>query len=133
MTKLKAIIVEDELASRETLENYLNKQLHKIVLPLINGFEVVKVEDIIKCQANDNYTDFHFVNGKKQMICRTLKFYENLLNDFDFIRIHKSHLVNKHHIKKYIKGKGGQVIMSDNSTLDVSVNKKKNLLARFQS
>jgi len=109
-----------------------NKQLQKIVLPLIDGFEVARVQDIMRCEAQDNFTRFHFRNGKKQLICRTLKFYENLLSDYDFIRIHKSHLVNFQYIKQYKKGKGGQVIMEDGKSVDVSPERKKDLLAKYR-
>jgi two-component system, LytTR family, response regulator len=108
-----------------------NKQLQKIVLPQMEGFEVIQVKDIIRCQANDNFTDFYFLNGRKTLICRTLKFYESILTDFDFLRVHKSHLINLQHVKKYLKGKGGQVVMADDSVVDVSPNKKQELLDRF--
>jgi two-component system, LytTR family, response regulator len=107
------------------------KQLQKVVLPLMEGFEVIDVKDIIRCQANDNFTDFILADGRKMLICRTLKFYEDVLSGFEFCRIHKSHLVNIQHIRKYLKGKGGQVVMSDNSVVDVSPNKKDELFSRF--
>lgn len=109
-----------------------NKQLQKIMLPLLDGFEVANIKDIIRCQANDNLTEFFFNDGSHRLICRTLKFYEELLSDLDFVRIHKSHLINLHYLKRYKKGKGGQVIMSDNSALDVAPAKKNFLLERFK-
>jgi two-component system, LytTR family, response regulator len=108
-----------------------NKQEHKIVLPLINGFEVIRVKDVIRIQANDNFSDVHLGDGSKKVICRTLKFYEGLLSDFDFLRVHKSHLVNLQHVKRYIKGKGGQLLMSNQSEVEVSQSRKKELLERF--
>lgn len=107
------------------------KQLQKVVLPMIDGFEVVKVKDIIRCKANDNFTDFFLADGSTRMICRTLKFYENVLTEFDFVRVHKSHMINLNYVKKYLKGKGGQVEMSDGSVVDVSASKKQNLLDKF--
>ncbi len=109
----------------------VNRQLQKIVLPLLEGFEVIQVKDIIRCQANDNFTDFYMVNGSKILICRTLKFYEDILADFDFLRVHKSHLINLQKVKKYLKGKGGQVMMADDSVVDVSPQKKQDLLNKF--
>lgn len=114
----------------ENLQN-LNIQEHKIVLPLMNGFEVIRVKDVIRIQANDNFSDFHLTNGSRKVICRTLKHYEELLKEFDFVRVHKSHLVNIQYITRYIKGKGGQLIMSDNSEVEVSQNRKKELLNKF--
>ena len=115
------------------LQNIQNaaKQEKKIALPLIDGFEVVRTGDIIRCAANDNFTEFYLVSGKKIMICRTLKFYEDLLREHDFLRVHKSALVNKHHIKRYKKGKGGSLTMIDGSEVDVSVTYKDILLDGF--
>jgi len=109
-----------------------NKQLQKIILPLLDGFEVVTVKDIVHCKANDNFTEFYLLDGSKQMICRTLKFYDELLSDLDFIRVHKSHLINLQYIKRYKKGKGGQVIMNDGTAIDVSASRKNELLGRFK-
>ena len=108
-----------------------NKQEHKIVLPLLDGFEVIRVKDVIRIKANDNFSDFHLKDGSRKVICRTLKHYEEILSDFEFLRVHKSHLVNLQHIKRYIKGKGGQLVMIDNSEVEVSQNKKKQLLEKF--
>jgi two-component system LytT family response regulator len=105
------------------------RQQSKIVLPLMDGFEVLQVKEIVRCQANDNFTDFHFTGRKKMMICRTLKFYEELLCESGFLRVHKSHLVNLDHVKKYLKGKGGQLVMSDDSVIDVSPQKKADLVS----
>ncbi len=108
-----------------------NKQEHKIVLPLLDGFEVIRVKDVIRIKANDNFSNFHLTDGSRKTICRTLKHYEELLSDFEFLRVHKSHMVNLQYIKRYIKGKGGQLVMIDNSEVEVSQNKKKTLLERF--
>ncbi len=91
----------------------------------------MQVSDIIRCVANDNFTDFHLLDGSKKVICRTLKFYDDVLNDSGFIRVHRSHLINAQYVKSYKKGKGGVVIMADDSNVDVSVSKKQNLLNYF--
>lgn len=125
---------EHSLRTKVLIDNLKieNKQLQKIILPLIDGFEVVQVKTIIRCQANDNFTQFYFDDGNKQLICRTLKYYEEILTELDFVRIHKSHLINLHYLRRYKKGKGGQVIMSDGSEIEVSASKKKEFLERFQ-
>jgi len=109
-----------------------NTHQHKIVLPLQDGFEVVNLKDVVHCDAHDNFTDFYFVSKPKMMICRTLKFYEELLADSGFIRVHKSHLINLEHVQKYRKGKGGQLTMSNGSVIDVSPNKKDELMHYFE-
>jgi len=109
-----------------------NIQHKKIVLPQMDGFEVVNVNEIIRAEADDNYTNFYLTNGKTFLVSKTLKHFDELLNEFDFVRVHKSHLVNLQYITKYIKGKGGQVRMSDDSYVDVSPLRKKELLERFK-
>ena len=99
---------------------------------MLDGFEVVTVKDIVHCQANDNFTEFYLLDGTKQMICRTLKFYDELLFDLDFVRVHKSHLINLQYVKRYKKGKGGLVIMNDGTAIDVSASRKSDLLAKFK-
>jgi len=66
------------LQTKVLLENFKHSQNKdkKVVLPVLDGFEVVQVNDIIRCVANDNFTDFHLLDGSKKVICRTLKFYD---------------------------------------------------------
>ena len=109
----------------------MNAQRQKVVLPVLDGFEVVEVRDVIRCQANGNFTDFFLANGGKKMICRTLKFYEEILSDLVFMRVHKSHLINLDYITGYKKGRGGQVMMQNGDVVDVSPNRKQDLLDRF--
>lgn len=124
---------DENLHTRVLIENIhnVNKQQQKVVLPVLDGFEVVMVKDIIRCQANDNFTDFHLADGTRKVICRTLKFYENILTEFDFLRVHKSHLVNLQYVRSYKKGKGGQLTMSNDDVVDVSASRKPELLSRF--
>ncbi len=109
-----------------------DKQQQKLVLPVMEGFEVIRISDVIRCEANDNFTNFQLSNGKKMMICRTLKYYEDLLSSFGFMRIHKSHMINLQYVRKYHKGKTGSVVMSDNSELEISINKKEEFLEKFK-
>ena len=103
----------------------------KITIPLQDGFEVINVEDIIFCKADDNYTEIHFSNSKK-IVSKTLKHFEEVLKEYPFARIHKSYMVNINHIKKYKKGKGGSVELINGKEVLVSASKKGNLLAYFK-
>ena len=109
----------------------INNKDQKIVLPQVDGFEVVKISDIIRGEAADNYTVLHLTNGEKHTLSKTLKHYEDLLTDFGFIRTHKSHLLNPTHVVKYKKGKVGQAIMVDGSVALVSANAKKDFMRFF--
>lgn len=103
----------------------------KITIPLQDGFEVINVEEIIFCKADDNYTEIHFSNSKK-VVSKTLKHFEEVLKQYPFARIHKSYLVNINHITKYKKGKGGSVELINGKEVLVSASKKGNLLAYFK-
>lgn len=115
------------------LENMaaLHSQNRKLVLPLMEGFDIVKMSEILYCEAEDNFTRFYFKDGRKTLICRSLKFYEAALNDFGFCRVHRSHIVNLDFVVRYKKGKGGSVILENGKELLVSNNKKSELLEKI--
>lgn len=104
------------------------KQKTKVVLPIINGFEVVEAEEVIFCKAEENFTRFRLESGREVMICRTLKYYQEILQPLDFLRIHKSYLINLQHVKKYRKGRGGEVTLVDGTELPVSPSQKEALM-----
>lgn len=105
----------------------------KIALPASNGLMIVPVKEITRCQAEVNYTYFFLINKNKMLVTKTLKEYEELLNDYDFIRVHNSHLINLHHVKSYSRGDGGTVTMSDGAVIDVSRRKKEEFLKRLET
>jgi two-component system LytT family response regulator len=98
----------------------------------MDGFEIVKVNEIIRCKADNNYTEIYLLNGKTHIISKTLKFYEDLLKEMDFVRVHKTHLVNIQYVKKYTKGKGGFATMQDGAEVEVSSSKKENFMRFFK-
>ncbi|MCT8340451.1 LytTR family DNA-binding domain-containing protein [Flavobacteriaceae bacterium TK19130] len=102
----------------------------KITIPVQNGFEVLEVADIIYCQADDNYTQIYLSKGKK-LVSKTLKYFEDMLTEFGFSRVHKSYLVNVNAVVEYRKGKGGSVILSNGKEVMVSPSRKKEFLAFF--
>jgi two-component system LytT family response regulator len=100
-------------------------------VPSRDGFVMVKVDDIVWCEAVNYYTVFHLFGGKEVVATRTLKDFEEMLGDGGFVRIHHSHMIHIRHMERYIKGAGGQVVMSGGRTLDVSRRKKDELMARL--
>lgn len=107
-------------------------QQYKIGLPTGDGLVFIKTEDILYCEADSNYTIIYTRDGSKYVVSRTLKEYDDLLSEHDFFRIHNSYLINLNCIKKYIRGEGGQVIMSNDATLDVSKRRKEPFLSRLR-
>lgn len=128
---LKTTQEEVQLQTKILLENLQNSNNKKVVLPTLEGFEVVDMGEIVRMEANDNFTNFYLKSGGKKVICRTLKFYEDILKDSGFMRIHRSHIVNMNYITSYKKGKGGQVELIDGSVVDVSSSRKDDLLKWF--
>jgi len=104
---------------------------NKIALPTADGLVFVQVSDIIRCESEDNYTHFFLVNGERFLVSKTIKYFEELLTDQDFFRIHQSHLININHIVEYHKGEGGYAIMSDESSVIVSRRKKEAFLNKL--
>ena len=129
--KIETSNIETQL---QTLFHNLNVSNSKkqIAIPNLNGYDIIKIEDIIYCEARTSYTEI-VTNQNKLVASKPLKFYENLLNDTHFFRIHNSHLVNINHVRKYTKGKGGYVTMSNRKIIDVSTRRKEDFLKLLTS
>lgn len=111
----------------ETLFSNLQKtgSMHQVALPTMNGLDFVPIDNIIYCQGEGSQTAAYLKTQSLPIILsKTLKECEDLFKNSEFYRIHKSYLINLNHIKKYIKGKDGQVVMSNDKTLEVSRNYK---------
>jgi len=114
----------------EVLSHNLRANLDKIAIPSIDGLLFFDLKDIIRIEAQSNYSVFHFVNRGSLTVSKTLKEFEELLPADRFYRPHNSHIVNLQYIKRYIKGDGGQIEMQNGSVVDVS-RKKKELFLRL--
>jgi len=128
-------IKEDATKERYDLviENLKDQRstFNKIALPTADGLVFVQVSEIIRCESEDNYTHFFLRSGDRILVSKTIKYFEELLTDQDFFRIHQSHLININHIKEYHKGEGGYAIMSDDSSVIVSRRKKEAFLTKL--
>jgi two-component system LytT family response regulator len=106
-------------------------KLKKVGIPDGDGLIFINLSDIIRCESDGNYTFFILTSGKKIIASRTLGEYEQMFTEDNFFRIHRSHLINLQHVKKYIKGEGGYVIMSDDSQVEVSRRNKNEFLEKL--
>ncbi|MBC7382781.1 MAG: response regulator [Bacteroidia bacterium] len=103
----------------------INKQSFKISLPTTDGTLFIAIDEIVRCQSFANYTSFFILHEQNPIIvAKTLKDYEELLQDYGFCRVHNSHLINLKFVKKYIKGEGGIAVMTDGFEVEVSRRKK---------
>ena len=104
-----------------------------MALPTQDGIAFVKLQDIVRLEADQNYTILYLSNGKKMVVCKTLKSFEQKLKHPPFFRIHQSHIVNLSLAVKYVRGKGGYLILEDGTSLNVSVRRKAEFLKALQT
>ncbi len=112
--------------SENVITDYLPQK--KIVLSSSGKIHILKVADIIRCEAMNTYTLFYLKNGEQLLITKILKEYEDLLSEYNFLRIHKSHLVNMQYVNGFEKLSGSYVILSNGSKIPVAVRKKDEVL-----
>ena len=123
VNKVQEQIEKNDLFNRNKIivENFREERPEKrrVILPTLNGFELIKMEDIIRLQGNGNFTDIHLTNGSKKMVCRFLKHFEEIL-PYPFVRVHKSHIINVLFVLSFHKAMGGYVTMEDRSEIEIS-------------
>jgi two-component system, LytTR family, response regulator len=100
----------------------------KIAVAVQSGLELIAIDSIVYLEAIGNYTQLHFTDGKKLMASKTLKEFEDLLELNAFFRIHNASLINLVYVKKYVKGDGGQVLLTNDILLDVARRRKEELI-----
>lgn len=105
-----------------------NHKFTQIALPTGTGYNFIEIKDIIRFEAEGSYTNVYYLPKEKTLVTKQLKEFEHLLEHETFFRTHHSHLVNLKHIKKYVKGTGGYLVMNDGSTADVAARRKEELL-----
>jgi two-component system LytT family response regulator len=96
----------------------------KIGISGLDGIHFVRVRDIVRLEAEDNYTHFIMADESKITASKTIKAYEETLMRLNFVRVHKKHIVNMNYMKTYIKGDGGYLILETGETLEVSRRKR---------
>lgn len=105
--------------------------LQKIAVPTLDGLVFINISEIIRCEADNNYTRIYCTDTEPTLVSKTLKDYEDMLAGMNFFRIHHANLINLHHVKKYIRGEGGFVVLSDNITVEVSRRRKNEFLKQL--
>lgn len=131
ISKIRNVLEKDNDYSHIDLllENIRKKadNFKRIALSNSDGIHLLDINDIIRCESDDNYTKFFIKKGKPILISKTLKEYEELLSEYDFVRIHQSHLINLAYVKSYIKKENGFVLMHNDEQLPVSQRKREML------
>lgn len=92
----------------------------KLTLYHNKGFKIVETKNIVRLEADSNCTAFFFADGSKYLDTKTLKVYEDLLPSREFVRVHKSHVINLHHLKEYTSADGHIAIMKNGHSVPVA-------------
>jgi two-component system LytT family response regulator len=127
----KAKLAQVGISRVETLLTQLSneRKVTKLSVPSMDGIEYFDFDAIIRIEAERNYSVLHLTGGKTVTSSRSLKIYEEMLAGAPmFFRVHSAHLVNLKFVKTYIRGEGGMLVMDDESRVEVSRQKKKELL-----
>ncbi|MDQ6758024.1 MAG: LytTR family DNA-binding domain-containing protein [Bacteroidota bacterium] len=119
--------------------NLLKQQLHegekfhpdKIALPYQNGVTFVDINSIIYCASDNNYTRFHLEKSQQCTVAKTLGDIQEVLEERNFLRVHRQYLVNLNHIKKYVRGEGNYLVMTNDESIPVARNQKERLVEKF--
>ncbi len=120
---------EEQLKVKALLDNFEEKKtLKRIILRTSDYLHFVNIDDIIRCESDNNYTFFYLTDNKKVLVSKTIKEYEELLKNSGFLRVHQSHLINLLFVDKYVKSEGGYLQMKDNSNIPISINNKQYVL-----
>ena len=128
--KVQKTIPENPKVNFDRLLEYMtsHKTSKKVAFPVLDGLTFVELDDIIRCESEGTYCHIFLLNQPKIFLSKTLKQVSELINNEKFLRVHNSHLVNSAFIKRYIRGKGGQIIMEDGAIIPVSRGRKSDFL-----
>ena len=131
---LESIDANKEVKQFDALQSNINpSEKRRLVLKTQESVHVVDLDDIIRCEADRNYTSFFLVGGKKILVSKTLKEYENLLSNHNFLRVQQSHLINIDFVDRYDKKNGGAVVMKDGSEVPLSPAKREVFFKRLEN
>jgi len=125
---LSGIGNDTPLQSENLLFNYADVNHKKLVLRTAQEIHVVKLADLVRCEADNAYTTFILVSGEKIVVSKGLGEYAEMLSGYGFVRPHQSHLVNIDYIRKFDKSEGGRLVLKDRTSVPVSTRHKNRLL-----
>ncbi|MCX6207419.1 MAG: LytTR family DNA-binding domain-containing protein [Bacteroidetes bacterium] len=122
----------EQLAYGALKDNYFSNGNKKIVVPLMNGFEIIKLKDILFIKAEGSYSHIHQINGTSLMVSHNLKYYEDIFSgEINFLRAHRSYLVNINFVKRISRNDGALLVMENNTEIPVALDKIDSILNYF--
>lgn len=131
---LNAVDNQNDSSQYDALNTNMNpSEKRRLVLKTQESVHVVELDEIIRCEADRNYTSFFLQNNKKILVSKTLKEYETLLAGHNFLRVQQSHLININYVDRYDKKNGGAVVMKDGSEVPLSPAKRDVFFKRLEN
>lgn len=106
-------------------------ELEKIAVVNNQGFDLVPLAEIVRLEADSNYTTLYLREARKQVVSRPLGYFEELLPSNSFYRVHASHVVHLKYVNRYVKGRGGYLELADGGVVPVAARKKNEFLRLF--
>jgi two-component system LytT family response regulator len=132
--KAEQQLIKDLQLQLSELSNNIQPNIKKrIVLRTAEKLHLIPVTEIVRCEAERNYSMFYLQNGKKIIVSHPMKDYEEMLSEQGFFRVHKSHMVNLSLVNSYLKSDGGYVVLNDGTELPVSIRKRNQLMKLFEN
>ncbi|MCB9346632.1 MAG: LytTR family transcriptional regulator [Lewinellaceae bacterium] len=114
------------------IQSLSTKKLEKITISSAEGLHFVEVPSIIRIEGEGNYATFHLQDGEQVLASKNLKAYEELLSADQFIKVHQSHIVNLHCVKKLLQQDGGLLQMADGSEVPLARRRKEAVVAALR-
>lgn len=103
--------------------------IEQVAVPSAEGIDFFQTKDIIYCRADGCYTMIYLAGKQTKLVTRVLKDFEDFLSDSGFLRVHNSFLINLRHVKRYVRGEGGYVVLTDDHEVDISRRRKEEFLS----
>ncbi len=103
--------------------------IEQVAVPSSEGIDFFQTKEIIYCKADGCYTTIYLTGRQTKVVTRVLKDFEDFLSESGFLRVHNSFLINLNHVKRYVRGEGGHVILTEDHQVDVSRRRKEEFLS----
>lgn len=123
----------DNAKRSEAFSSNAGSKLNKLALPTLNGIHLVKIDEVIRIEADGNYSKIFLENGENILVSKSLKTFDTWLEGLSFFRVHHSHIINLNFLHRYIKGEGGTAILENGDEIEVSRRRKEEFLIRISS
>lgn len=129
LQKIEKLSVVDQKMQINTVKQVLNNNNSQLILSLQDSYQVIKLDELLFCESDKGYTTFYCIDNKKHVVSKTLKEFEETLIKANFIRPHRSFMVNLKFIDKY--DKSGEIYLTNGKKIPVSFRKKESFLNAF--